>query len=166
MKHLLYIIMPLSIIAIVACHGDYNDLGNGFIYSERAVFYQNKDCDYGRLVIEDDVCGYGLDSDYITIFQMPNHDSYEECDSLEYGTGEEKIKSRYSNDVIFKKSISERESLIKSTHSPYWIIDKKKHLVFGPMNKKEYQHLYDSLKIDAPIKMFKRGLAILKAHGK
>ena len=55
-----------------------------------------------------------------------NHESYEESDSLEYGTGEEKSKSRYSNDVIFKKSISERESLIKSTHSPYWIIDKKK----------------------------------------
>lgn len=34
------------------------------------------------------------------------------------------------------------------------------------MNKKEFQHLYDSLKIDAPIKMSKRGLAILKAHGK
>lgn len=138
MKYFLYIL--LIDLSFIDCHGEWDTLGDGYIY-DRHYKYISVKAQPGVWtgVIPGEIKRYGVDDAYITALQMPDSLCLYEWDT-----------KPSSSLVIYKSDYPTRRRLMQ-TGPCYWVIDKKANVVYGPMRRKAYRRLCDSLRIDVPL---------------
>lgn len=122
-----FILALLAIFLLGSCHGDYWDLGMGYSFAEHTICKENER-GVDLVIIDAMVIDFNYNDRYIVVFQ--NFSS-----------------ERLNNDtVLFGKEIKYYQQM-KQQGRKYWVIDKYKDLVLGPLNKKTYNHITDSLGI-------------------
>ena len=134
MKKIVYLLC-LSVFLLGGCHGDFCDIGDGFVYTNGEIGKKMSGGGLGyfpfKPLIPDHVMNFDYDSKYIIAYQIPEKDWFNE------------IKSYASqNDLDSLQSLFNK--MITILHC-YWIIRKQDGRVLGPMNKKEFLIKCDSL---------------------
>jgi len=124
------VLVYLTYVSIVmcSCHGDYYDMGDGYIYTNREIA-KSLESGFGYTHIEPliprKVLNFACDKDYIIAYQKPDRDWF---DFAEEDVPKEKIDSL---EQLYNK--------ICDIHDCYWIIIKKSGQRFGPLGKKEFK---------------------------
>ncbi len=90
------------------------------------------------------------DNTYIVTLQKPAKEIEDDYKGAQQYKGKEKFKDRLVH--LFKKEIPEKRYLSNSTLYYYWIINKKRDYIYGPLTKERYQELKDSLHIHLKLK--------------
>lgn len=136
MKHKIFILIPVILI-IIGCHGDYCDLGDGYIYIEKSIGLKTGDHGQFRTVIYPYIKKYENGNRFIHVLQQPD---------TSYINEEIKFNITYLNgkEADSLRKISEE---VKNIKEQYWIIDKQKSNVYGPLDNREYKDKCDSLGI-------------------
>ena len=136
MKHKIFILIPVIFI-IIGCHGDYYDLGDGYIYIEKSIGLKTGDHGQFKTVIYPYIKEYENSDRFIYVLQQPD---------TSYINEEIEFDRTYLNGekVDSLRKISEEMQNIKEL---YWIIDKQKNNVYGPLSNREYKDKCDSLSI-------------------
>ena len=117
----------LGLLVISGCHGDYWDLGNGYSYSERSICKQNEK-GVDTLVLFPEIIDYAYNERYIVAYQKFDPASLD-------------------NDTVwFGKDIKYYQQM-KLQGRTFWIIDKVKDSIYGPLDKSRYGCIVDSLRI-------------------
>ena len=131
------------LIIFCSCHGDYADLGNGYIWVERTIGKKiNEDIGTFEYVIYPDIVEYNVDEFYIIAHQtMINNDTGETyIYEIAYQINTTKGKESDSLKTLFNKMMEIQDC--------YWIINKNAHKIFGPMRKSDFYKLKSRLKIN------------------
>ncbi len=117
----------LGLLVTSCIHGDYWDLGNGYSYSEKSICKQNEK-GVDTLVIFPEIIDYAYNEQFIVAHQ--NFDS-----------------AALDNDTVwFGKDIKYYQQM-KLQGRTFWVIDKIKEKIYGPLDKNRYGSIVDSLKI-------------------
>ncbi len=117
----------LGLLVISCSHGDYWDLGNGYSFCEKGIYKQNEQ-DVDTLVLFPEIIDYAYNEQFIVAHQ--NFDS-----------------AAFDNDTVwFGKDIKYYQQM-KLQGRTFWIIDKIKEKIYGPLDKNRYGSIVDSLKI-------------------
>ena len=118
------ILLCSLIITICGCHGDYGDLGGGYIYTNREIGRIEDGGGWGytpyKSIIPSQVLDFNYNKAYIVAFQIPD-----------------KEWLRYRKETVSNDKEDSIEALYKEMckiHHCYWIICKKTGEVFGPLN--------------------------------
>lgn len=124
----LLFIIAISI-GLYGCHGDFSELGDGYIWIEKSVgLTTDEKTGTYEPIIHEEIIEYNNNLNFIIAHQKIR-EPYEDMiivDAIKYSKGAEADSLRN----LLKKMIRIKEC--------YWIIDKKKHLVFGPMKKTDF----------------------------
>ena len=124
------VLVYLTYVSIVmcSCHGDYYDMGDGYIYTNREIA-KSLESGFGYTHIEPliprKVLNFACDKDYIIAYQKPDRVWF---DFAEEDVPKEKVDSL---EQLYNK--------ICDIHDCYWIIIKKNGQLYGPMEKKEFE---------------------------
>ena len=117
----------LGLLVISGCHGDYWDLGNGYSFCEKGIYKQDEQ-GVDTLVLFPEIIDYAYNEQFIVAHQ--NFDS-----------------AALDNDTVwFGKDIKYYQQM-KKQKKVYWVIDKVKDSIYGPLNKSRYGCIVDSLRI-------------------
>jgi hypothetical protein len=118
-----------------SCHGDFNDIGNGYVFSNGEIVKRIRGGGNGYFpfepLIPNQVLSYNYDSRYIVAYQIP------EKEWLEFK------KSYVSKEVADSLQILYNNMV--NIHHCYWIVCKKDGNIYGPLNKNKYMLMCDSL---------------------
>lgn len=124
---------------LIWLHGDFCELGNGYIWSEKKIgLMLNEEVGTYEPIIHEEITEYNNNLNFIIAHQKIR-EPYEDMiivDAIKYSKGAEADSLRN----LFNKMIRIKEC--------YWIIDKKKHLVFGPMEKSDFSKKKKELGIE------------------
>lgn len=139
------VLVFLTYVSIVmsSCHGDYYDMGDGYIYTNRAIA-KSLESGFGYTHIEPliprKVLNFACDKDFIIAYQKPDRDWF---DFEEEDAPKEKVDSL---EQLYNK--------ICEIHNCYWIINKMNGQIYGPLEEKEFNSKLKEMKIT--IKMNKK----------
>lgn len=126
MKHCVIFIL-IGLLVTSCIHGDYWDLGNGYSYCAKSICKQDEK-GVDTLVLFPEIIDYAYNERYIVAHQ--NFDS-----------------AALDNDTVwFGKDIKYYQQM-KKQKKIYWVIDKVKDTIYGPLDKNRYGCIVDSLKI-------------------
>ena len=127
-KNVLYLTYVL--ILLCGCHDSYHELGGRYIYVNGRI---DKELDGGGLgwtpiesVIPENVLSYNYDKTFIIAYQIPSRAWFDF--ETENAITKEKADS-----------IEQLYNKMYDIHYCYWIIDKKKDQLYGPLDKKEFE---------------------------
>lgn len=114
---------------LIWLHGDFCELGNGYIWSEKKIgLMLNEEVGTYEPIIHEEITEYNNNLNFIIAHQKIR-EPYEDMiivDAIKYSKGAEADSLRN----LFNKMIQ-----IKGC---YWIIRKKDSAVFGPMEKSDF----------------------------
>ena len=117
----------LGLLVISGCHGDYWDLGNGYSFCEKGIYKQNEQ-GVDTLVLFPEIIDYAYNERYIVAYQKFD-------------------PALLDNDTVwFGKDIKYYQQM-KLQGRTFWIIDKVKDTIYGPLDKSRYGCIVDSLRI-------------------
>ena len=126
MKHCVRFIL-IGRLVTSCSHGDYWDLGNGYYFSEKGIYRQDEQ-GVDTLVLFPEIIDYAYNEQFIVAHQ--NFDS-----------------AALDNDTVwFGKDIKYYQQM-KLQGRTFWIIDKIKEKIYGPLDKSRYGCIVDSLRI-------------------
>ena len=126
MKHCVIFIL-IGLLVTSCIHGDYWDLGNGYSYCERSICKQDEK-GVDTLVLFPEIIDYAYNERYIVAYQKFDPASLD-------------------NDTVwFGKEIKYYQQM-KLQGRTFWIIDKIKEKIYGPLDKSRYGCIVDSLRI-------------------
>lgn len=137
------VLFVFILIIFCSCHGDYADLGNGYIWIEDSIGKSiNEETGQFEFVIYPRTVDYNVDEFYIIAHQimtdpdtgMPIIDVL--VDRITCAKGKEADSLR----TLFNKMMEIQDC--------YWIIDKNTHKVLGPMRKSEFYKMKNKLRIN------------------
>ena len=127
-KKLLYLTYVL--ILLCSCHDNYHELGSGYRYMNGRI---DKELDGGGLgwtpiepLIPEKVLNYNYDKAFIIAYQIPSREWFD------FETENALTKEKAD-------SIEQLYNIMYDIHYCYWIIDKKKAQLYGPLDKKEFE---------------------------
>ena len=113
---------------VTSCiHGDYWDLGNGYSYSEKSICKQNEK-GVDTLVLFPEIIDYAYNERYIVAYQKFDPASLD-------------------NDTVWQRKEIRYYQQMKKQKKVYWVIDKVKDTIYGPLDKSRYGCIVDSLRI-------------------
>jgi hypothetical protein len=105
-------------------------MGEGYIYSNREIGKQLEGGGFGYIpfkpLIPRQVLNFTCDNDYIIAYQIPSREWFD------FETGNAITKEK-------KDSLEQLYNKMYDIHYCYWIIDKKKDQLYGPLDKKEFE---------------------------
>lgn len=137
-----FILLSCLIIIVCGCHGDYGDLGSGYIYTNREIGRIENGGGWGytpyKSIVPNEVMDFIYDKAYIVAIQIPDKEW------LQYK------KETVSNDKIDSIEVLYKEMCM--IHHCYWIICKKTEEVFGPLNYETFISKGDSLNCNLTLK--------------
>ena len=122
------VFLTYVLIVMCSCHGDYYDMGDGYIYTNREIAKcLESGLGYTHIepLIPRKVLNFACDKDYIIAYQKPDRNWF---DFEEEDAPKEKVDS-----------LEQLYSKIYDIHDCYWIIIKKSGQRFGPLEKKEFK---------------------------
>lgn len=126
MKHK-FIILAIFLLIVSCSHGDYHDLGNGYSFCEKGIYKQDNN-GIDTLVIPPIVLDFAFNEQYIEILQKYT-------------------PMLLDNDTIEIEKLMKCNQQIKKQGKTYWIIDKYDNSIYGPLDKRHFLYLIDSLNI-------------------
>ena len=134
-----YLTALLACLLVIGCHPDDKDsLGDNYYWIGARISHRNKS-GMTLNVIPSKVKRYGADDTYITALQVADSFCLRGSDT------------RFVDaECTYKSDYPTRRRLMQ-TGPCYWVIDKKANVVYGPMRRKAYRRLCDSLRIDVPL---------------
>lgn len=132
----LFVIIILTV--LYGCHGDFCELGDGYIWIEKMIgFTTDERTGTFEPVVYQEITEYNNDLNFIIAHQTMGEMAEELIlSSIRYS----KMNEADSLWILYSKMLRIKEC--------YWIIDKKKHLVFGPMEKSDYFKKKKKLRIE------------------
>ena len=138
MKALKILLFITMLPCLYGCHGDYHEFGDGYVWVEGCIgLTTNEKTRTFEQIIHERIKKYNIDDNYIIAHQKIK-DSVEDmviAYDIETSKGAKADSLRKLLDDMIR---------IKDC---YWIIDKKQHQVFGPMEKSEFLKKKKSLGI-------------------
>lgn len=108
---------------LFCCHGDYMELGGGYVYANRTIGKEIGD-GMSSVLIEMQVLNYSSDDNYIVAYQVPDDDYMSISENVLPKEKEDSIR------ILYDK--------MRKIHHCYWIVRKSDGMIFGPMEKKEF----------------------------
>lgn len=126
MKHCVIFIL-IGLLVTSCIHGDYWDLGNGYSYCEKGIYKQDEQ-GVDTLVLFPEIIDYAYNEQFIVAHQ--NFDS-----------------AALDNDTVWYGKDIKYYQQMKLQGRTFWIIDKVKDTIYGPLDKSRYGCIVDSLRI-------------------
>ena len=117
--------MLTGLLSTSCIHGDYWDLGNGYSYCEKSICKQDEK-GVDTLVLFPEIIDYAYNERYIV--------AYQEFDP-----------TSIDNDTVWLRKEIKYYQQMKKQKKIFWVIDKVKDRVYGPLNKSRYGSTVDSL---------------------
>ena len=118
------------LLLLCGCHDSYHELGGRYIYMNDRI---DKELDGGGLgwtpiepLIPEKVLNYNYDNAFIIAYQIPSREWFD------FETVNAITKEKAD-------SIEQLYNKMYDIHYCYWIIDKKKTQLYGPLDKKEFE---------------------------
>ena len=126
MKHCVIFIL-IGLLVTSCIHGDYWDLGNGYSFCEKGIYKQNEQ-GVDTLVLFPEIIDYAYNERYIVAYQKFDPASLD-------------------NDTVWQRKEIRYYQQMKKQKKIYWVIDKVKDTIYGPLDKNRYGCIVDSLRI-------------------
>lgn len=139
------LLLTFCIFHCFACnHSDVlNHLGNGYYYMSEGTMlkmiflsHNEKEANHDKISIYPTVESFVADDDFIIARQVPNKEGVK---WIFYPFTDIQVDSLIKNDLYFEEVFANKIN--------YWIIEKKKHKVFGPYNELDFNKKKNDLNI-------------------
>jgi len=126
----------LLMMVLCGCHGDYNELGGEYIYTNGEIGKQIHGGGSGYFpyesLIPNRVLYYNYDDSHIVAYQVP-----------------EKEWIEFKKDYVSKEVADSLQNLfvkMVNIYYCYWIVSKQDGVIYGPLSKTNFIKTCDSLK--------------------
>lgn len=149
----------IIILLMISCGAGWSDvlnnLGDGYYYLGEGspinyIYRSNKigSKSIDKIIINPNVSNYDCNRDHIVVFQELSYESLIYLILLEkdievFSNAEERKLGEQKADSILKNDPYYQKLFSKQTN--YWIISKKDHQVYGPLNKESYLNKREDL---------------------
>lgn len=125
MNKIIYILFAFI---FISCHDSYVNLGDDYVYMNRSIVKQKKKGDVSEVtfLVTPQVLNFNYDDNYIIAFSLPDKD-----DDVRYWIA-------YGTTSDIQDSLNMQFEIMKEIGDCYWIIQKKKNKVIGPLTSDEF----------------------------